>query len=162
MPCSATELQRNRSCRRLWKKSMKQTCIDWFRQRVSHRFSKNELWVKAGCSFEQRHCCLDRKCSLPRMPSYFQTVITYFNAKPSTKWRYGLGIWKKKSECLCVILWVECLTNLQGFTKCLLIISKITIQKRAKKKPFWRLILVYISPNFGAYLFSPTHVIAQL
>lgn len=54
MPRSSTKLQRNHSFSWLWeKKSMKQTCIDWFRQRFSHSISKNQLWAKAGCSFEQ-------------------------------------------------------------------------------------------------------------
>lgn len=42
MPSSSTELQRNRSCSRLREKGMKQTCIDWFRQKIfpSHQWKQ--------------------------------------------------------------------------------------------------------------------------
>lgn len=89
MPWSSTKLQRNHSCSQMWekkKKSMKQTCIDWFRQRFSHSISKKKS-PKTGCSSKQHYCCLERKCSLPQIPSCFKahTVITHLNAKLFTK-----------------------------------------------------------------------------
>ena len=59
MPSSSTELQRNRSCSRLRKKAWNRLVSIDSDRRFSHRISENKQWVKAGCSFEQRHRCLD-------------------------------------------------------------------------------------------------------
>lgn len=155
MPSSSTELQRNRSCSRLRKKAWNRLVSIDSDRRFSHRISENKQWVKAGCSFEQRHCCLDGKTQLATDAiivlkhmhnNYrsdcqdFNQIRIWFGAPPPLLWDWMSDEPTKRS------------------TKWPLLILRITFHKRRIKPPFSRLIWC----SFHCPFTSHTTLTAQL